>query len=195
MDASLCVPRLPPDTEDSVESGTVCPIPTAQALHLMADLVAEGIRPPVLVLRWGPEGNHFQAVTYEDTEHTFYSTNLVQLAERRNAVLVQHGWKAIDVIEYDMDKTTRAAAAALMAVPRAALAPRMAQAGTIGEAAARSRTESREGSELQMNNEGRTGGAETLALRSVHRNIPEAANVNNSDTEQSGPATEPARTN
>jgi hypothetical protein len=58
---------LPPDEVDSVETGTVCPIPTVQALHLLADLVKEGIRPPVLVLRWNPTENHFQAVTYDDT--------------------------------------------------------------------------------------------------------------------------------
>jgi hypothetical protein len=122
-----------------IETGTVCPIPTVQALTLMADLVEGGIRPPVMVLRWSPMGNHFQAVTYNQADYDFYAEKLVQLAPRRNEILTSYGWKPMDLVAYDEIKTARAAAAALTAMRRADTVPRGRLGSTIGEAAARLR--------------------------------------------------------
>jgi len=127
--------------DDWVETGTVCPIPTVQALTLMADLVEHGIRPPVMVLRWSQMGNHFQAVTYNEEEYRFYAENLVQLALQRNVILEAHGWKPLDMVAYDVTKTARAAAAALTAIRRASNIPSDPRGRTIGEAAAIARQE------------------------------------------------------
>uniref|UniRef100_H3H614 Uncharacterized protein n=2 Tax=Phytophthora ramorum TaxID=164328 RepID=H3H614_PHYRM len=103
-----------------METGTVCPVPTEQALSLLRDLVAARITPPVMVLRWTDTGNHFQAVNYQAEKHEHYATNIAALSQKRNEILINHGWKALDAIEYDEDKTGRAAAQTIKAVRRAA---------------------------------------------------------------------------
>ncbi|KAE8992751.1 hypothetical protein PR003_g22036 [Phytophthora rubi] len=110
--------EAPPDMK--IETGTVCPVPTEQALGLLRDLVAARITPPVMVLRWNDTGNHFQAVNYQAKEHEHYATNIAALSQKRNEILIEHGWKALDAIEYDEDKTGRAAAQTIKAVRRAA---------------------------------------------------------------------------
>jgi hypothetical protein len=82
-------------------------------MELFAELVGAGIRPPVLILRWSPMGNHFQAVHYKTEDYAYYANSIVTLAETRNRILVKHGWKALDAIGYDVDKTTEAATGAL----------------------------------------------------------------------------------
>ncbi|GMF29166.1 unnamed protein product [Phytophthora fragariaefolia] len=110
--------EAPPDMK--IETGTVCPVPTEHALGLLGDLVAARITPPVMVLRWNDTGNHFQAVNYQAKEHEHYATNIAALSQKRNEILIEHGWKALDVIEYDEDKTGRAAAQTIKTVRRAA---------------------------------------------------------------------------
>ncbi|KAE8957403.1 hypothetical protein PR002_g31180 [Phytophthora rubi] len=109
-----------------IETGTVCPVPTEQALSLLRDLVAARITPPVMVLRWNGTGNHFQAINYQAAEHEHYATNIAALSLKRNEILIEHGWKALDAIEYDEDKTGRAAAQTIKAVRRAAREARRA---------------------------------------------------------------------
>ncbi|KAE8958833.1 hypothetical protein PR001_g30919 [Phytophthora rubi] len=108
--------------EIKVETGTVCPITTEHGMSMLADMVEAGIRPPVMVLKWSLAGNHFQAENYPEEAHTAYAQNIGELSIRRNEILVEHGWKALDSIEYDAAKTSRAAAAVLAAVRRAAKA-------------------------------------------------------------------------
>jgi hypothetical protein len=81
---------------DWIETGTVCPVPTEQATALLTDLVQAGIRPPVMILRWGPAGNHFQAVHYEASEHDNYAKNIAMYAGVRNRILAEHGGKEMD---------------------------------------------------------------------------------------------------
>jgi hypothetical protein len=112
-----------------IETGTVCPVPTAQATGLLTDLVKAGTRPPVMILRSGPAGNHFQAVHYDEDEHDVYAKNIAAFAEIRNRILIEYGWKAMDSIEYDPVKTAHAAKETLTTVRRQAKAIQ-APAGT-----------------------------------------------------------------
>ncbi|KAE9096758.1 hypothetical protein PF010_g16220 [Phytophthora fragariae] len=80
------------DAQDKdIEVGTVCPVPTEQAMALLRDLTAAGITPPVMVLRWRGGGNHFQAVHYPSASHDHYAENIAKLAEARNEILMEHG--------------------------------------------------------------------------------------------------------
>lgn len=49
-----------------------------------------------------------------------YAQNIAELSVRRNEILVEHGWKALDSIEYDAAKMYKTTAAVLAAVGRAA---------------------------------------------------------------------------
>ncbi|KAE9261084.1 hypothetical protein PF001_g32528 [Phytophthora fragariae] len=79
-----------------------------------------------MVLRWNGTGNHFQAINYQAAEHEHYATNIAALSLKRNDIVIEHGWKALDAIEYDEDKTGRAAAQTIKAVRRAAREARRA---------------------------------------------------------------------
>jgi hypothetical protein len=103
-----------------LETGTVCPVPTAHEMALLSDLIGAGIRLPVMILRWGPAGNHFQEVHYEDGDHANYARNIAAFAAIRNRILVEHGWKAMDSVEYDPVKTAHAAKETLTKVRRQA---------------------------------------------------------------------------
>jgi len=111
---------------DWIATGTVCPVPTEQATALLTDLVQAGIRPPVMILRWGPAGNHFQAVHYEASEHDNYAKNIAMYAGVRNRILAEHGWKEMDSIEYDLVKSAHAAKDTLSKVRRQAKATQLA---------------------------------------------------------------------
>jgi hypothetical protein len=105
-----------------VETGTVCPIPTLHAKVMLAELVEAGIRPPVLILRWSPLGNHFQAVHYKADDYESYAKNIVDLAATRNKILAKYGWKELVALGYDVGKTTKAANEALAALRKHAKA-------------------------------------------------------------------------
>ncbi|GMF36956.1 unnamed protein product [Phytophthora fragariaefolia] len=101
---------------DMVETGTVKPLPTPKAKALLKEMVAAGIRPPVMILKWIAMGNHFQAVHYQRLEHEAYAQNIATLVEARNAIFIAHGGQAMDANAYDPMLTARAAAAALTKV-------------------------------------------------------------------------------
>jgi hypothetical protein len=101
------------DDDEWVETSTVCPVPTVQAMAVMAALVKAGIRPPVMILRWSSAGNHFRAVHYEEKDHDNYAKNLEMYAPVRNRILVEHGWKSMNCVAYDAALTAKAAATTL----------------------------------------------------------------------------------
>lgn len=57
---------------NKVETGTVCPITTDHGMRMLGDMVKAGIRPPVMVLKWSPAGNHFHAVNSPEEAHAAY---------------------------------------------------------------------------------------------------------------------------
>ncbi|GMF34630.1 unnamed protein product [Phytophthora fragariaefolia] len=78
-------------TGDMMEIGTVCPIPTQQAMDLLADLIAADIRPPVMVLRWRSSGNHFQAVQYQPDAHANYDEVMTAKAAAKSLANIRKG--------------------------------------------------------------------------------------------------------
>lgn len=107
------------EEDDAFESGTNLIIPTQQAMQILEEMVAEGILPPVLVLRWRKTGNHFQAVTYDGDRYDCYIKHLKKLASVRNAVLVKNGLPELDFIQYDPESTAKAATRELKALRKA----------------------------------------------------------------------------
>jgi hypothetical protein len=85
-------------------------------MALLKDLVAAGIRPSVMLLRWSSAGNHFRAVRYLESEHDNYAKNIATYATVRNRLLMEHEWKSMDCVDYDTAKTAKAAAAALLSI-------------------------------------------------------------------------------
>uniref|UniRef100_H3GPT9 OTU domain-containing protein n=1 Tax=Phytophthora ramorum TaxID=164328 RepID=H3GPT9_PHYRM len=106
--------------EDAFETGTNQPIPTLQAMTMLEEIVAEGILPPVLVLRWRESGNHFQAITYDRNRYNSYVQQLTTLAPIRNAILSKHGWPALDYIQYEQASIAKVATRELKAMRKAA---------------------------------------------------------------------------
>ncbi|KAG1709906.1 hypothetical protein DVH05_016920 [Phytophthora capsici] len=102
---------------DSFES--VHHIPTTTALTLLKELTGAGILPLVLVLRWRSDGNHFQAVTYEEEKYKNYSRRQQELESLRIAILAKHQCKSPNMAQRDPEGLAKIAAKVLRELRKA----------------------------------------------------------------------------
>ncbi|GMF15829.1 unnamed protein product [Phytophthora fragariaefolia] len=106
----------PLKTGKSIQTGTINRLSTTTGLQLLQELISSGILPIVLVLRWKPSDNHFQAVTYDPEGYRCYSDQLEHLVNKRNQIIVNYGGQILDGEPYDRIETAKAAAKVLKAM-------------------------------------------------------------------------------
>lgn len=118
--------------DEAVETGTVVALATDVATQLLQELIAAGMLPIVMVLRWRATGNHFQAITYDHERYQCYSEQEDDLATKRNEILLKNGCQLLDADPYDTRRTAQAAARELKAIRRAAEVDRQSTGLTRG---------------------------------------------------------------
>jgi len=89
--------RVMPDQEDDlIEEGTCFPLSSMTAASLIISMRSAQLFPLVLLLRRSRGGNHFQAVTYVSQKYDAFSQDLNDLIEKRNNILMAHGFDALN---------------------------------------------------------------------------------------------------
>jgi len=98
---------------ERVETGTVVPVETLKGIQLLRALTMADILPSVMILRRRAQGNHFQALTYDEQRYSKYWNQYEMLNDTRNNILSANGGLSLDSQHYDEEKVRRAAATAL----------------------------------------------------------------------------------
>ncbi|KAF4148956.1 hypothetical protein GN958_ATG01872 [Phytophthora infestans] len=104
---------------DLFDSGVAQLLTTTVATEMLQDLMAAGILPAILILRWQEQGNHFQAVNDGPERFERYSGQMVEIALRRSEILLKHGIAALDNIQRDQERLTATTAKVLRELRRA----------------------------------------------------------------------------
>jgi hypothetical protein len=96
-----------------VETSLTQPLPTQTASMALRSFIDNGILPVVLLLNWSSEGNHFQAVIFDNSRHAAYTARYEETNTKRNEMLVEHGLRAFGSEAYSEDTLATAAKEAL----------------------------------------------------------------------------------